>query len=142
MIRVIIIMLVAFMSVLFGVKAMANHEAGPIYNSKLQIPACYVRCFATADSGSTEGTCELKLDIKGPDGSVVASETFHDVPNDGSRELKFKGSENPISCDCDFDFSLDCDCGKGPGSCDNCSCDTSVAILNLFGKVDAYSQPN
>ena len=118
---------VVFTSMLFSAKAMAlDSEIGPTPNLRAQQVICMARC------RSSEGCDELTINMLGPQGEVVKTETEEDVPDDGSVLVRYREFKSPLVCICRtvIDSELDR------------RCVASVAIIDRSERVNAYSHPD
>ncbi len=76
---------------------------GPLYNSRNQTQICLVQCKTFCScQGSVkcvpDNTCRFTIKIKGPNGELLTSKTFNNVPDDGARMHGYQGLKNPITC--------------------------------------------
>ncbi len=74
----------------------SDDDIGPIFNSPSQTVFCMVYCDG---GGASDGSCEFTLQIQGPEGNVLKSKEFSNVPTNGIRKITYAGIKNPISCE-------------------------------------------
>ncbi len=113
----------------------SDDDIGPIFKSPSQTVFCMVYC----DGGeSNDGICEFTLQIHGPEGNVLKSQEFSNVPTngirktvpaEGNRMLAYGGGQKMIACEA---HELGGSQGNGYPS------EPAWAILDVKGDVVAY----